>query len=176
MGREIRMVSPNWEHPRYTKDDAPRPELVGEYRSCYDRDYVTAADEFLENCILWSRGEHPAQKNGHMSSCKYYWEYDSVPDEETCRPAFTEPATWLQVYQTVSEGSPVTPPFATKEELVEYLVQHGDFWSQKRGEGGYSRKTAEAFVNSGWVPSMIINNGVIAEGIESAALQIKQES
>ena len=84
--------------------------------------------------------------------------------------------TWWQVYETVSEGTPVTPPFATREELVEYLVENGDFWDQKnRAEGGslmpcdpWSRRNAEAFVmGSGWAPTMIADGGKIMSGVDA---------
>jgi hypothetical protein len=64
-----------------------------------------------------------------------------------------------QIWETVSHGSPVSPVFATKEELVEYLIEGGDIWDRRRGTGGYSRKQAEAFVNSGWAPSAVIKRG-----------------
>lgn len=64
-----------------------------------------------------------------------------------------------QVWETVSEGSPVTPVFPTKEALIEYLVQNGDLWDQKRGDGGWSRKNAEHFVNQGWSPSGVVVDG-----------------
>ncbi len=73
-----------------------------------------------------------------------------------------EPPTgdWWQVWETVSEGSPVTPAFATAEELIEYLVTFGDDWDQKRGDGGWSQEAAEAFVSrEGWAPSLIIQGG-----------------
>jgi hypothetical protein len=91
-------------------------------------------------------------------------------------PAWPEgSATWYQVYQTVSEGSPVTPPFATKEELIEYLVKFGDEWDQSRtAEGrqasaGWPRKAAEQFVKSEWAPSMMVVNGGPQSGIYTAA-------
>jgi hypothetical protein len=31
-------------------------------------------------------------------------------------------ATWFQAWETVTEGTPVTPPFATTDELVDYLA------------------------------------------------------
>lgn len=169
MGREIRKVPPNWEHPRYTKDDCNSSRQIGSYRSCGDEDYETAAKEWIENFDLWRKGKHERQQGEFASSCKYYWEYAGIPDEETCRPAFTEEPTWFQVYETVSEGTPVTPPFATKEELVEYLVSRGDFWRQENGEGGFSRKAAESFVKDEWVPSMVVDNGQIYSGIEAAS-------
>ena len=75
------------------------------------------------------------------------------------RPKFEDEPTWFQVYETVSEGSPVTPPFATREELVEYLVKNGDDWDQKQRTGGWDRAAAEAFVRQEWAPSMIVVSG-----------------
>ena len=84
--------------------------------------------------------------------------------------------TWWQVYETVSEGTPVTPPFETREELVEYLVANGDFWDQKRRTEGRSsmpcepwpRKQAESFVfGSGWSPSLVVANGRVMSGVEA---------
>ena len=170
MGREIRRVPPNWEHPRYTEENAPHNRNVGDYMPMFDKTYAEAAKEWKEGYATWEAGTHASiafyRERGRNIE---YWEYDSPPDPDYYRPAFTEEPTWFQVYQTVSEGSPVSPPFATREELVEYLVQHGDFWAQHRGEGGCSRKAAEAFVmEDGWVPSMIVDNGKVTVDIESA--------
>ena len=50
-------------------------------------------------------------------------------------------------------------PFATKAELVEYLVKNGDFWDQRRGHGGWERKNAEQFVEREFAISMMVNTG-----------------
>lgn len=60
---------------------------------------------------------------------------------------------WWQLWETVSEGSPVTPAFATREELIDYLVEGGDCSDRKYGEGGWKRENAESFVEAGWGPS-----------------------
>ena len=157
MGREIRRVPPNWEHP---KDK-------GKYVPLLDESYANARREWIDAFDLWREGKHPEQikyPNKSWVKDQDWWEYDSPPNRESYRPDFAEPPTWFQVYENVSEGTPVSPPFATKEELVEYLVEHGDFWS----EGGFSRKAAEAFVKDEYAPSMIIADGKITVGIESA--------
>lgn len=166
MGREVRMVPPNWEHPRFTKDDVPQGYEVGDYRRCFDKDYETAAAEWISSFEKWRAGELSIG-----SYCEYYWEYESPPDESLCRPKFTEPATWYQLYQTISEGSPVSPPFATKEELAAYLSEHGDFWYQKQLEEGRldswdSKPTydqAMAMINAGCAPTLVIDNGKFLE-------------
>ena len=166
MGLEIRRVPPNWEHPRYTKGDANRPEDVGTYRPCYDESYEDARKKWLAELWLWLDGKHESQENGYSSDYDY-WEYSNTPDRESYRPAFTEEPTWFQVYETVSEGCPVTPPFATKEELVVFLYTHKDFW----GQGPRSKETAEAFINDGWVPSMVVKDGQVFSDMESAAIK-----
>lgn len=81
----------------------------------------------------------------------------------------TQPPTgegW-QVWETVSEGSPITPVFATADELVDYLSTNGTTWDQKpsafgRERGPWRREAAEEFVKAGWAPSMI---GVGGKGL-----------
>ena len=155
MGREVRRVPGDWEHPRYTKDDSPYRDRIGEHRPLYDDDYESVSEKWMADFNLWRAGEHPSQPCGY---CKYFWEYDSPPDEESYRSRkWTEDeATHFQAYETVSEGTPVSPAFASKKELVDYLVANGDFWDQRRGTGGWSRKAAEQFVENESAPSLMV--------------------
>lgn len=81
------------------------------------------------------------------------------PDPQYYRPDWPEDvATWWQLYENVSEGTPVSPAFATSEELIDYLCAHGDFWQQRAYGGGggvYTRKAAESVVRSGYAPTFI---------------------
>lgn len=142
MGREIRRVPPNWQHPRNEQ---------GRYQPMYDETFDNALDEWVKNYHLWKKGSHPDQQEYP------YWEWaGKPPDPDYYRPEFDQEPTYYQVYETISEGVPVTPPFATKEELVNYLVKYGDFWDQKRGDGGWARENAERFVSSEWAPSFMV--------------------
>jgi len=161
MGREIRMVPPNWQHPKYTDYQVQYAYQRDAYHPMYNEDYDHAAAEWLQACIEWANGTHPdlAEHPEYKAESPYYWDYGCTPpDKAYYRERWNEEATWYQVYETVSEGTPVTPPFATKEELVDYLVEHGDFWDQRRGNGGWTRKNAEAFVKDEWAPSMIVTH------------------
>jgi hypothetical protein len=163
MGREIRRVPPNWEHPRWN-DDALRQDHIGEYRSCFDRSYEEAAQAWVADFNKWEP----------KCGCQYLWEYESPPNPKTHRPAFTEDPTWYQLYQTVSEGSPVSPPFETEEELIEYLCTYGDFWCQKRAASAGpldpipTRAQAEALVRGGDAPPMVLAAGRIMGPAEAA--------
>lgn len=176
MGREIRKVIPNWEHPRQQCEHSPwkggcdDAKLNGGKcaQPLYDHDYESTAEEWLKGLAAWEAGEDPdrAQQEKDDGHRIYFWEWEGTPPaREYYRPKWTEEeATWFQVYETVSEGTPVTPAFATKEELVDYLVAKGDYWDQHRGDGGWSRKNAEAFVGVGFAMSMVVSH--TAEGTE----------
>lgn len=157
MGREIRRVPADWEHPRYTKDDAPYTNRIGEFIPLYDEDYESAADEWMAQYALWQEGKHGYQP----CDSKYFWEYDSPPSQDSYRARkWSEAeATHYQMYETVSEGTPVSPVCASPQELVEYLIANGDYWDQKRGHGGWHRASAEGFVRTGFAMSMMTTSG-----------------
>lgn len=113
------------------------------------------------------------------------WIQDCLaPDPAYYRPWRDEEATWFQVWQTVSEGTPVSPPFATKEELIDYLAKHGDFWDQERchqpdwqwlwggtpGVSAWGRERAERFVNAEWAPSMVVMDDRVMDGTSAIAI------
>jgi hypothetical protein len=165
MGREIRRIPANWEHPRQDCPHSPwnggcdEAKLNGGqcYKPLYDEDFESAIDDWIADYQLWKKGEHPDQDEDNKSETFWEW-WGDPPDPDYYRPKFEGPAEWYQVYETVSEGTPVTPPFATKEELIDYLVEHGDFWDQRRGDGGWSRENAESFVKDEYAPSFIVVN------------------
>lgn len=165
MGREIRMVPPSWQHPRDER---------GELQSMHKGNFTEKFTEWIEDFDRIRAGnltDFERECYGRKDDAALaLWLQDDgrPPDPSMYQPWREEDATWVQVWETVSEGSPVTPPFATKAELVDYLVEGGDDWDRKRGRGGYSRAQAEAFVEAGWVPSMIMQGGVISQGIECA--------
>jgi hypothetical protein len=169
MGREIRMVPPDWEHPRYTAEDRPRSsDWIGQYRPLYDEPYREAAERWLADLDLWRTGKYEDQPK--PEECRYFWDWDGGPPDKSSyrdREWSPEEATRYQVYETVSEGTPVTPHFATKAELVDWLVEHGDDWDQKRRDGGWDRVAAERFVNDEWAPSMIVNHSAAGTTIET---------
>ena len=150
MGREIRMVPPNWDHPKQ------EGAYDGRLQPMFDCTFEEAAADWKKNFAAWESGERPSYCSEDSKTLEF-WEWNGEPPERAYyRPWKDDEATWVQLWETVSEGTPVSPPFATKEELVDYLATHGDFWDQKRGSGAWERKAAEKFVAAGWAPSMIV--------------------
>jgi hypothetical protein len=70
-----------------------------------------------------------------------------------------------QLWETVSEGSAITPVFATKDELADWLVFNGD-----PVHGKLTKQIWLNMIEAGWCPSMIIVGGRILSGPESASL------
>ena len=142
MGREIRMVPPGWEHP---KDDK------GKYISLMDQSFEDATKEWKKGYLNWEQGSHASdfEREFKEQECAEYWEYDPPPDREVCRPAFTEEPTHFQMYQTVSEGTPVSPVFATKKELHQWLTQNGysEFYTKALMEYG---SASSIYVHNEW--------------------------
>lgn len=150
MGREIRRVPKDWEHPRNDK---------GNYKPVYDRDYETSSDEWVKNCALWAAGNHPDQEDDEYDYPKYFWEWDNgPPDEEYHLPKFNSEPTHYQIYENVSEGTPTSPIFASLDEMKTWLI----------GEG-YSEHAASMFCETGYAPSMVftVGRGVSGIGIHS---------
>ena len=164
MGREVRRVPPNWEHP---KNDG------GNYAPLFDETFDDAMQEWSAGLELWKRGKHEYQVKGwsgdtYPRTAEGFADYDGGPPQpEWCRPAFIEEPTWFQAYETVSEGTPVSPPFETQEELARYLFENGDFAYQKgHGAKPASYEAALAFVKSEYAPSMMMGPGGIKTSYE----------
>lgn len=133
MGREVRKVPPNWNHPR-----------TGFNRGL---GYQPMFDETFEDGL--KRWEEEKDEG------------DAPPSPDYFRPWKDGEGTWYQVWETLSEGTPVTPPFETKEELIDYLVDRGDFWDQEQGRKPWARDKAEKLVNGrGSLPTLVLHGEV----------------
>ncbi len=151
MGREIRNVPKNYKHP----ENETCPHFAGShartsrewqyqtgkcFKPLYDKSYAQKREEWLDGLQLWLAGKHPDQHD-----CEY-WEWaGNPPDKEDYRPDFGDTATCFQLYETVSEGTPLSPVFETLDELENYMVN----------TLGYVRGTAHAFCKQGWAPSFV---------------------
>src|SRR3990167_6619201 len=134
MGREIRRVPKGWEHPK---------DRNGRYRPLHNESYETVAAEYLAALLRWEAGQDPDRKK---SGYRYFWEWAGTPpDKAYCRPAWTTEATCFQIYETVSEGTPVSPVFETKVALIDWLVRQG-----------HSTESATRFAKAEWAPSMVM--------------------
>ena len=105
MSREVRRVPPDWQHPR---------DKQGHYVPLYDgAGYDGKVSAFMAraNCV------------GLQSALDYY---GSAPDCEGYMPRWSpDVATHYMMYETCTEGTPISPAFATPEELARWLADTG---------------------------------------------------
>lgn len=176
MGREIRRVLAGWEHPKQPCTHSPWAGGCSEarmtdgrcYHPLFDKDFETEARKWMDATVAWDKREYVSPYGLEITEETYrkhpfFWQYDGEPpDPKYYRPKWSaDEMTHYQVYETVSEGTPISPVFATEDEMIEWLVNDGGY------DGPHSRKSAEAFVKSAWAPSMIIGPEGIKMGVDS---------
>lgn len=150
MGREVRRVPADWQHPKYE----PWEGRQG-YKPLYDGDdYQSAHDGFLEKL----------KEEGLQAAIDWH---GSAPDENDYMPRWKpEERTHLMMYETTSEGTPISPAFETPEELARWLADNG------ASSFGRSTATYEQWLpicEGGWAPSMVSSGGRLMSGVEAMA-------
>ena len=91
---------------------------------------------------------------GQCPTCAGQGEHEKYPGQRAEREAWepTDPPVgegW-QLWETVSEGSPISPVFPAKEGLVDWLCSPAYTWG---ASSPMTREQAEQFVDAGWAPS-----------------------
>lgn len=72
-----------------------------------------------------------------------------------------------QLWETVSEGSPISPVFKTPDELANWLTS-GEY--HNRCDAGTTKAQWLSFINGpGWAPSMISDGSTITIGVQTIA-------
>ena len=72
-----------------------------------------------------------------------------------------------QLWETVSEGSPISPVFATAEELAEWIVTSPDYKWRKNDKGITREQWLKFIIGPGWCPSLIMVDGRVMTGVEA---------
>lgn len=146
MGCEVRMVPPNWEHPK-----GERGNLI----PMHDESFAVAAAQWKTDLAKWEAGERPEYCTDESRALEF-WEWESgPPHRDDHRPWEDQEATWFQLWETVTEGTPISPPFPTREALAEHLAKYGDNWEHQP----WGKAKADAFVAAGWAPTGMVMNG-----------------
>jgi hypothetical protein len=70
----------------------------------------------------------------------------------------------FQMWETVSEGSPISPVFATAEELAAFMTR-----TRFGGDEGTPYETWLSFIRGpGWAPSLVVEAGQMQSGVDWA--------
>lgn len=138
MSREVRPVALDWEHP-----------VAGSYYDGSPR-YVPLHSREDLRLHLEDYHDNPEDRE------------DGPPDPADYMPPIPEghPYGW-QLYETVSEGSPLSPVCASKDDLAAWMS------SPAAGRDRVAPGVAAKFVAKGWAPSFGSGpHGGLVSGVE----------
>jgi hypothetical protein len=94
------------------------------------------------------------------------WDHEP-PNPLYYRPDFGDSATAYQVYESVSEGTPISPVFETEEAMLEWLIDDGSGLGIGGRKMSLTREQADSFVRSSYAPSMVYTERIgIVSGLE----------
>lgn len=120
MGREVRRVPPDWRHPK----------RGGEYVPLFGGSYARVARAWDEECERWCGGWRP-EYGGDVArdlpdTPEAYAEWTGQrPIASDYMPDWPAGAcSHLQMYETTSEGTPISPVMQDPEALAAWLVAH----------------------------------------------------
>lgn len=150
MGREVRRVPKDWEHPKNGNRFVP---LHDGYHAAIADFQSDIESRGLAEAIDWHGG-------GPISD-------DYMPDwPESER-------THYMMYEDTSEGTPLSPAMESPETLARWLADNG------ASSFGSDTATYEQWLSTChgvWAPSMVIEDGVIKSGVEFAAALDRQKN
>lgn len=145
MGREVRRVPADWQHPK-NEYDRYKPLYPGEKYPMDAAGFMEKANaEGLQEAIDW---------------------YGQAPDQNDYMPNWPEAErTHYMMYEDTSEGTPISPAFATPEELARWLADTGAsaFGSQTASYEGWLR-----VAQGGYAPSAVsVGGGPLVSGVDA---------
>jgi hypothetical protein len=101
-----------------------------------------SAGWYLQKAIFAAAGVNP-ETWGRCPVCKGQATDPAVKEAyDAWEPTPPPEGPGWQLWETVSEGSPISPVFPTEEAFIQYLIGRGS-----------TRSVAQSFVKVGWVPS-----------------------
>ncbi len=185
MGLEIRRVPKGWQHP--TKQDASSlfghrdrvpsydPGPGKQWQPMFDQDWASAMRGLIWNWISWHAraiiawplaifGLLDTTRYSRLSAPVRYRRFDDVlPDPLYYRPRWRKRRrTHRQLFETVSEGTPLSPPMPSADALAEWLSGESDVWP---GTDGMTKDDWLKFMaRGGWAPAIVVSS---ERGVES---------
>jgi hypothetical protein len=163
MGREVRRVPANWQHPKNAN---------GRYIPLFEgSDYAPRLARWDEGNTQWTKGFKKdwigggwKPLDGTEASSTYEEWAGERPNAADYMPAWNDAeATHFMMYEDTSEGTPISPAFATPEELARWLVDNN--------ASAFADMTApyESWLRvaqGGFAPSAVMDDRGLRSGVE----------
>lgn len=143
MGREVRRVRKDWQHPKEEQYGREVYRALREgYADAKKRFEEKQASEGLQAALDW---------------------FGVAPNQDDYMPEWPEAErTHLMMYETTSEGTPISPAFETPEELARWLADNG---ASAFGQMTATYEQWLAMAKVGWAPSAVVGNGQLLSGV-----------
>ena len=142
MGREVRMVPADWQHPTNNGRVVPL-HAVEDYQPRLDSWNANVAERGIQGAIEWDGG--PPDRKDYMPD----WPVDQ--------------RTHCMMYETTSEGTPISPAFATPEELARWLTDNN---ASAFGRAGASYEGWLRVCKGGYAFSAVMIDGKMTSGVD----------
>ncbi len=159
MGREVRKVHRDWQHPQ---------DGLGTYKPLYELSEPIEEKQrrWDEESALWQAGKHRVQIEDHEFIGAPFSDWDgNRPEADDHMPYWPEgEADHYQMYETVTEGTPISPVMDSPEALARWLTDSG--------ANAMAFRTAAydqwlRVCNGGFAPTAVsIGGGPIVSGVE----------
>jgi hypothetical protein len=162
MSREVRRVPADWQHPKRSNGRYV-PLLGGSYSAEVAR-WDHEAEQWEKGFRLdWSTDNEFIPKTADHRGTYAEWS-GPRPVESEYMPDWTDAErTHFQMYQTTSEGTPISPVMESPEELARWLVDN------KASAFADIPATYEqwlATIKAGWAPSAaVVSDAGLVSGV-----------
>lgn len=160
MGREVRRVPADWDHPKNER---------GNYKPLLGRSYETTLADWLEGRAKWAEGvreDWSASDDGpkqwktiepeHAEQAWEEWDGDAPQFSDFMPNWPEEERTHLQMYEDTSEGTPISPVMETPEELARWLADNN---ASAFGSDTATYESWLATIKRGWAISAVFEPG-----------------
>ena len=156
MGREVRMVPKSWGHP--IRED-------GSFIALHESNFDQCAADWDKESAEWASGNYPDYADEESKKLTYSEWNGGRPEEEDYMPSWSaNVANHYMMYETTSEGTPISPAFDTPENLATWLCNSGasSFGSRTASYEGWLR-----VAKGGFACSAVIAGGELKSGVEA---------
>ena len=175
MGREVRRVPADWQHPKEQVPDWHTGRMKEEFKPLYPgENYQIQVDKWDSECAQWKAGWRHSYADEESRALAYEQFAGQRPHRDDYMPNWPESErTHFMMYEDTSEGTPISPAFATPEELAQWLADTGAsaFGSSTATYDGWLR-----VAKGGWAPSAIYTpESGFKNGINALVDQIEKE-
>lgn len=159
MGREVRRVPADWKHPlNESGNEIPLHDGFNERLARWNEQAAKWADGLRDD---WKGGWKPIEEE-YQGQTFAEWS-GKQPKQEEHMPDWPEAErTHFQMYETCTEGTPISPVMETPEALAHWLADNG---ASAFGGQTATYEQWRGMIGEGWAMSGVMIGGEMQSGV-----------